>query len=49
MRLETVNGRIVVQLPMRDDIGIAVRARTTSGGGRLNHPGLETRATRRGG
>lgn len=43
MRLETVNGRIVVQLPMRDDIGIAVRARTTSGSVRLNHPGLETR------
>jgi DUF4097 and DUF4098 domain-containing protein YvlB len=42
-RLETVNGRIKVQLPVRHDIGISVDARTTSGGVRLEHPVLDTR------
>ena len=42
-KLETVNGRISVQLPVRHDVGISVDARTTSGGVRLEHPVLETR------
>jgi len=42
-RLETVNGRIAVHLPVRHDIGLAVNARTTSGSVRIEHPALETR------
>ncbi|HBS93988.1 MAG TPA: hypothetical protein DEA85_08215 [Firmicutes bacterium] len=35
--LKTVNGRIKVQLPAREDIGFAVDARATSGNVRLEH------------
>lgn len=42
-RLNTVNGRIKVQLPVRDSVGIALDARTTSGSVKLDHPNLETR------
>lgn len=43
VRLETVNGRLKVQVPARIDIGIAVDARTTSGNVSIDHPFLETR------
>lgn len=39
--LETVNGRILVQLPIRDDIGVGVSARTTAGSVRIEHPNLD--------
>lgn len=42
-KLDTVNGRIKVQLPVRDDIGISVDARTTSGNVRVEHPNIATR------
>ncbi len=41
VRLETVNGRILVQLPARDDIGVELSARTTAGSVRLEHPSLD--------
>lgn len=40
--METVNGRITVQLPARPDIGISIDARTTSGSVRLEHQTLKT-------
>lgn len=41
VNLETVNGRILVQLPIRDDIGVGLSARTTAGSVRMEHPNLD--------
>ena len=41
VNLETVNGRILVQLPIREDIGVGLSARTTAGSVRLEHPCLD--------
>lgn len=43
VHLETVNGRILVQLPVRDDTGVDLSARTTAGRVRLEHPNLDIR------
>jgi DUF4097 and DUF4098 domain-containing protein YvlB len=39
-KVETVNGRIQIQLPVRGDIGYSVDARTTAGSIRTDHPAL---------
>lgn len=40
-QLETVNGRVEVKVPARSDVGINLRARTTSGSIRLSHSNVE--------
>jgi len=42
-QMETVNGRIKVQLPIRPDVGISVDARTKSGSVSMEHPILVKR------